>query len=199
MVSVTVGGAMLDRLEALERKVAQMVIRGKVEQADYAARRVRVRYGPEQLTGWLEWKPRKSGEVTVWEPPQIGEGATVISPDGNLDLGEVYLGSYHDTMPAPSVDPMETVMQWPDGTIVRYNREQHKLTVHVEGAARVEVTRGADIEVGEDATVKAGGEIRADAKAIRLNGGAGVVTGNHICQISGKPHSDCSSTVCAGK
>lgn len=83
------GGAMLDRLEALERKVAQMVIRGKVEQADYAARRVRVRYGPEQLTGWLEWKPRKSGEVTVWEPPQIGEGATVISPDGNLDLGEV--------------------------------------------------------------------------------------------------------------
>ncbi|MGL4506419.1 MAG: hypothetical protein ACRCUF_11855, partial [Aeromonas sobria] len=74
---------------------------------------------------------------------------------------------------------------------VRYNMVEHKLTVEVSG--------DVDVNVKQDVKVKAGGNILCDASNIKLNGGAGVVTGAHICQISGKPHADCSSTVFAGK
>lgn len=41
--------------------------------------------------------------------------------------------------------------------------------------------------------------ITEDATTIRLNGGKGVVQGDCICAFTGKPHSDLSSTVTAGK
>lgn len=179
-----------ERLERLERMIEQMVVRGKVEAVDCDAKKVRVRYGPDSVSDWIEWKPQRSGLVTIWSPPQVGEGCTIISP-GDINFGEVYLGSYHSAMTAPSVSPDETVMQWPDGTVVRYNMVEHKLTVEVSG--------DVDVNVKQDVKVKAGGNILCDASNIKLNGGAGVVTGAHICQISGKPHADCSSTVFAGK
>lgn len=171
-----------ERLEAIERRLDQMNVRGVIEQVDTVANKVRVRCGPDTLTDWIKWKPVRSGQVTMWSPPQVGEGCTVLS-DGDLDRGEVLLGSYHDAMPSPSTNPDEIVIMYPDGTKTVYDMKAHKLTVEVKG----------------DVVVNATGTIKADADKIHLNGGAGVVTGNHICQISGKPHSDCSSTVTAGK
>lgn len=174
--------SVLERLERLERRVEQMVVRGSIEAVDCGTHRVRVRYGPDSVSDWLEWKPLRSGLVTIWSPPQVGEGCTIIS-DGDINQGEVLPGSYHSGMPAPSSSPDETVIQWPDGTVIVYDMAAHELRVTVNGTAKVKAT----------------GDIIADAKNIKLNGGKGVVTGAHLCQISGKPHSDCSSTVTAGK
>ncbi|GAD74197.1 hypothetical protein [Vibrio azureus] len=41
--------------------------------------------------------------------------------------------------------------------------------------------------------------IRFSADLITMNGGKGVVQGDCICAYTGKPHSDLSSTVKAGK
>ncbi len=174
--------SILERLEELERRLDQMVVRGYIEAVDCGSHRVRVRFGDESVSDWLEWKPSRSGNVTMWSPPQVGEGCTIIS-DGDLANGEVLLGSYHSSMPAPSASPDETVIQWPDGTRVVYDMVKHELSVTVAGNVKVKAT----------------GDIIADASNIKLNGGKGVVTGAHLCQISGKPHSDCSSTVTAGK
>ncbi|MGL5285675.1 MAG: phage baseplate assembly protein V [Aeromonas sp.] len=197
---------MIERLEALERRIDQMVVRGTIEEVDCASHRVRVRYGPDSVTDWLEWKPVRSGLVTIWSPPQKGEGCTIIS-DGDLNRGEVLLGSYHNAMPSPSSDPDETVIVWADGSVLRYNMGSHVMTLEVVGDVNVKVEGNVAATVGKNmtanikgnATVDCGGTIKADASKIHLNGGAGVVTGAHICQISGKPHADCSSTVTAGK
>lgn len=178
------------RLEEIERRLEQMYVRGKVEQVDHKNHRVRVRYGPDSLSGWIEWKPQRSGQVTMWSPPQIGEGCTILS-DGDVNRGEVLIGSYHQEMPAPSDNPDETVIVWPDGTRIVYDMAKHEMKISINGQA--------EVTVAKDAKVKAGGDVYCDAQNIKLNGGAGVVTGAHICQISGKPHADCSSTVYAGK
>ncbi|EKO3439453.1 hypothetical protein NTE19_003345 [Vibrio fluvialis] len=49
-----------------------------------------------------------------------------------------------------------------------------------------------------DRTVKAA-NIAETAALITFNGGKGVVQGDCICALTGKPHSDLSSTVKAGK
>lgn len=174
--------SILDRLEELERRMDQMVVRGVIAEVNHSTQRVVVRFDEDQLTDWLEWKPSRSGRVTVWSPPEVGEGVTIIS-NGDVNMGEVFPGSYHDSMPTPSTSPDEVVVLMPDGTRITYNHKAHKLDVQVKG----------------EVNLKATGNVICDASNIKLNGGKGVVTGAHLCQISGKPHSDCSSTVTAGK
>lgn len=230
--------SVLDRLEAIERRLEQMVVRGSISAVDAATQRVRVRYGEDSVTDWLEWKPSRSGQVTIWSPPQVGEGVTVIS-DGDVNLGEVFLGSYHNSMPPPSTDPDDVVMKMPDGTVFTYNHKAHKLHIEVKGEtllevsgnltakadgdivaeaggdARVKAAGSATVEAGGAATVKGSTVALAGASGVSMNGGgsgnmscgsdgvrlgsggAGVVTGAHVCAYTGKPHAACSGTVFA--
>lgn len=166
--------SILDRLEALERKLEQMVVRGSVEAVTYDPPRIRVRYGPDSVSDWVPWKPTRSGTVTQWSPPQVGEGVTIIS-NGDINRGEVFIGSYHDDMPAPSMDGDETVTQYPDGTVVRYNHASHKLEVIVNGDASVKVSGSASVEVGENLKASAGGSAKIGCDGVlELSGKAGV-------------------------
>lgn len=229
---------LMERLENIERRLEQMVVRGKIAQVDCARQRVTVSWGDGLETDWLEWKPSRSGQVTIWSPPQVGEGVTVIS-DGDINLGEVFLGSYHNSMPPPSTDPDDVVMKMPDGTVFTYNHKAHKLHIEVKGETLIDVTGNltataqGDLvaEAKGDARVKAGGSATVEAKAQAMvkgssvvlagpsgisvdgggsgkmsasskginlgDGGAGVVTGNHVCAYTGRPHAACSSTVFA--
>ncbi len=79
-------------------------------------------------------------------------------------------------------------------------------TVTVNKNATVAVNENATVTVNKNATVTAGGDIDVDAKnvtcdatSIKLNEGAGVVTGESICHFTGSPHVDVSKTVFAGK
>lgn len=230
--------SILDRLEAIERKLEQMVVRGTVAAVDCNSQRIKVRYGEDSVTDWIEWKPSRSGQVTIWSPPQVGEGVTVIS-DGDVNQGEAFLGSYHNSMPSPSTDPDATVMKFPDGTVFTYNMKAHKLTLEVagdvdldikgnvnakatgsvsvesEGDASIKAAGKASVESGASCEIKAAaqvvlsgagismqgggsGNIGCDSGGVQLGGGgAGVVTGAHICAYTGAPHAACSGTVFA--
>ncbi|WDE69791.1 baseplate assembly protein V [Vibrio phage VPHZ6] len=209
--------SILQRLEELERKIAQMVVRGKIAEVNPDNALARVEYGPKgakQLTGWLPWKPIRTARAVTWWCPEVGEGVTVLS-EGDLALGEIVPGSYQNDYPAPSKDPNEYLVLFGDGSKVSHNRETHLLdvvnvgdvniTTHqnitVTSSGTATVDAGADVAVKckGKATVNAGGEIIANGSKIKLNGGKGVVTGDCICQFTGKPHSDISSQVTAGK
>jgi hypothetical protein len=62
-------------------------------------------------------------------------------------------------------------------------------------------TTGGDLleEVKGTLNIKVVGNAAVEAEKITFNGGEGVVTGAHICAYTGAKHSDCSSTVMAGK
>jgi phage baseplate assembly protein V len=185
------------RLEELERRVSQMVVRGKVSEVDLVTAKAKVEYGDNLTTGWLPWKPIRTGKAIVWWAPEVGEGVTVIS-EGDLVLGEIYPGSYQTSFPAPSSDADVFLVEFGDGSKVSHNRQSHKLDVVNVGD--VEITTQQNITVNcETANVEALGNIIANGSNIKLNSGKGVVTGECICQFTGKPHSDISSTVTAGK
>ncbi len=86
----------------------------------------------------------------------------------------------------------------PTGTALHITKDGH-LVLHTEKDSWR--TTGGDVleEVGGKLVVKVVGDAEVDASKIKFNGGAGVVTGAHICAFTGAPHSDCSSSVMAGK
>lgn len=168
--------SILDRLEALERKIEQMVVRGKVEAVNAKTQKITVRYGEDSVTDWIEWKPVRSGTVTIWSPPQVGEGVTVIS-DGDINQGEAFLGSYHNSMPTPSTDPDATVMKFPDGTVFTYNMKTHKLTLEVAGNTVLDVKGNITAKATGNIKAEAGGDVHLTAvgKASVESGGSAVI------------------------
>lgn len=193
----------LERLNDLERQVAQMVIRGVISQADPVKQLVRVTYGSSQkpmITGWLPIKPIRSGKAIVWWFPEVGEGVTVISP-GDCCLGEVFPGSYHSQTPAPSDNPDLFLVEFGDGSKVSHDRASNKLDVVNVGDVEITTQQNLIINTTGDVTVNAEKKfaINSTAKNISFNGGKGVVTGDCICPLTGNPHSDFSTQVTAGK
>ncbi len=81
------------------------------------------------------------------------------------------------------------ITDYEDGTRIEYDTESKTLKVNCVGDINVECV---------NAVVKAK-TVNVDSQDIKLNGGKGVVTGNHICMFTGNPHADCSTTVTAGK
>lgn len=178
------------RLEELERRMSQMVVRGKIAEVNPAKALAKVEYGEGLTTGWLTWKPIRSGKAVVWWVPEVGEGVTVIS-EGDLRLGEIFLGSYHEQFSAPSQDPDVFLVEFGDGSKVSHNRKTGVLDVINVGD--VNLTTQANL------AIKCDGNVTIDAQNIAQNGGTGVVTTSHICHFTGCPHGDGSLTVKAGK
>lgn len=104
----------------LNRKTANLIKEGTVSQTDPAANRVRVKHG-ELETDWLPYFVPFAGGVSVHRLPSVGEYCTVISPSGDMAGGLVLCGIASDRFPAPSTDPADTVVKFPDGGVIRYN------------------------------------------------------------------------------
>lgn len=137
------------RLEELERKLAQMHVRGKVVEVDYERQRARVQYGKNQTTGWLRWKPFRAGQAIVWWPLEVGEAVTVLSP-GDLTLGEILPSSYSEAYSAPSNDPDLFLIQFDNEAKLSYHRETKELTADLpEGGTTVLKSSGGVTIVGD--------------------------------------------------
>ena len=166
----------LQRLNDLERQVAQMVIRGVISKIDSANQLVRVTYGSSHkpmITGWLPIKPIRSGKAIVWWFPEIGEGVTVISP-GDCCLGEVFPGSYHSKTPAPSDNPDLFLVEFGDGSSVSHDRKNHLLKVVNVGdidfstEQKIKMTAQAGFELIGDLSVSTGKFMREIAERLKL-------------------------------
>ena len=184
--------SILRRLEAVERRLNKLNIRGLVDEIDPnmgSGGCIRVKYGDNQLSDWLPVKPMRSGESSIWWFPSVGEGVTIT----DLETGEVLPGSFNSDNPPPSRDPDVLYIKFKDDGFVSYNQET--------GNHQAEFKNDSVITIGGDATINTEGKVavNSNAKDIQLNGGSGVVTGAHICQLTGKPHSDCSTEVKAAK
>ena len=157
--------AVLSRLEALERRSHQMVVRGTISEVDPEKALAKVQWGPNQFTGWLPWKPARTGSAIVWWCPEVGEGVTVIS-DGDLARGEILPGSYTTANAAPSTNPNVFMVQFGDGAVISYDRENHALvaTLPDEGTTALTSPGGitltgntkivGTLDVSDNATVK---------------------------------------------
>ncbi|WP_459782387.1 phage baseplate assembly protein V, partial [Photobacterium sp. R1] len=127
----------------LQRRLANMIRRGRVHSVDFTMSppRVRVEYGKQAVTGWLPWMGgRASSSKTQWEPLDIGEQVIILSESGDLSAGVVMPSIPDAQSPVPSTSPDEHVSRYEDGTTLTYHRKKHTLTVDVQGQLVVKAT-----------------------------------------------------------
>jgi uncharacterized protein involved in type VI secretion and phage assembly len=86
----------------------------------------------------------------------------------------------------------------PSGTAIHITKEGQLVLSCANDGFR---TTGGDLleVVKGTLNIKVDGNAVVEAAKITLNGGKGVVTGDHICAYTGAPHSDFSSSVTAAK
>jgi phage baseplate assembly protein V len=181
-----------EETEDLRRRLQSIIRLGYVCEIHEASTLIRVQHGALK-TPFIRWFASAAGETADYRCPSVGEQAVLLNYGaGNNGTQTVALiGLFSDNFPAPSNDPNEIVRCYPDGSLVSYHAINHLLKIQVKGDVLV--------NVDQSVTVKAGGDVMVDGSNIKLNKGAGVVTGAHKCMITGLPHADCSSTVTAGK
>jgi phage baseplate assembly protein V len=130
-----------------QRRLANIIRIGTIEEADFAAARVKVRFG-EILTGWLPFGGQRAGGMRVWNPPSVGEQVVVLSPSGDLAQGVAMPGLYSDAKPAPGstgtavniVFPDGSTLSWDGGSLVFTSTAAVKIvapTIRLEGAVTV--------------------------------------------------------------
>ncbi|WP_226979291.1 phage baseplate assembly protein V [Vibrio navarrensis] len=128
----------------LQRRLANMIRRGRVHSVDFeqSPPRVKVEYEKDAVTGWLPWiSGRESSQHrTDWEPLAVGEQVIILSESGDLSAGVVLPSLPDATSPVPSTSPDEHVSRYEDGTTFIYNRKTHTLTIDVQGDVNFHAT-----------------------------------------------------------
>ncbi|MCL1124160.1 phage baseplate assembly protein V [Shewanella surugensis] len=153
----------------LQRRVANMVRRGRVHSVDFGQMppRVRVEYAPNAVTAWLPWiSGRASTYKQDWEPLVIGEAVLILSESGDLAAGVVIPSIADSITIVPSTSEFEHVSQYQDGTKLVYNRDSHKLTITIGSEGTTELNCktffiNADIE--QNGKLHSTGDIQSDA------------------------------------
>ncbi|MEL7401358.1 MAG: phage baseplate assembly protein V, partial [Pseudomonadota bacterium] len=77
----------LYRIRQLERRVSNLIRGGVVAEVQANPPRVRVEYDIDEndepvISAWLRYYEERNGHVSTWNPPKIGEQATIIAPNG---------------------------------------------------------------------------------------------------------------------
>lgn len=159
----------------LQRRMANMIRRGRVHSVDFeqSPPRVKVEYEKGAVTGWLPWiSGRESNKHrTDWEPLAIGEQVIILSESGELSAGVVLPSLPDATSPVPSTSPDEHVSRYEDGTTFTYNRKTHTLSIDVQGDANLHTTGNvtahiegtADVTVAKATTVKTEATLNVEA------------------------------------
>ncbi|MGL1344952.1 phage baseplate assembly protein V [Vibrio parahaemolyticus] len=180
----------------LQRRMANMIRRGRVHSVDFeqSPPRVKVEYEKGAVTGWLPWiSGRESNKHrTDWEPLAIGEQVIILSESGELSAGVVLPSLPDATSPVPSTSPDEHVSRYEDGTTFTYNRKTHTLTIdvqgdvsfhstgnvtsHIEGNMSAQIDGTADVTVAKATTVKTDATLNVEAaQDLSIKTGANMV------------------------
>lgn len=178
--------------EELRRRMQNMIRLGFVNEVHESGQLIRVKHGG-LISPFIKWFSESAGETKDYRCPSVGEQAILLNyASGNNGSQTVALvGLFSTKFPSPSSDPNEIIRCYPDGSKVSYHTQNHVMKIDVKGDVEVIASKGAKVTAGEKVIV--------DAASIHLNQGKGVVTGDHLCMITGKPHGDCSSQVTAAK
>lgn len=184
------------QLNDIHRRLNNLIIPGRVKQLSSDNRRIKVNHGA-CVTPFIHWLAPAMGEVNSYRAPSIGEQCLLLNLTGGMDTaGCVALFGIPSAQFSPtSATPTHTVTAFPDGTLARYDHEQHHLTLEVNGQVTV--------NAADTVTIAAQQAAHVSANKIFLNSGGGsldeVVTRQTICAFTGTPHASCGNTVFVSK
>lgn len=128
----------------------------------------------EIKTNWLSIGHTRMGLVKDWNPPSVGEQVVLVSPSGDLSQAVIIASLSSTANPAPDTDPKKPKCSYPDGAVIEYDYQAHKLTALLP--------EGATFELISDGGLKITGDIELDGK---LTATGDIESGGNIKDIKG--------------
>ncbi|WP_375646744.1 phage baseplate assembly protein V [Bartonella sp. TT29SHDZB] len=122
----------------LKRRVANMVVVGKISHVDHKNARYRVKSG-NLVSDWIPDTQARAGKTRSYEGRDVGEQVVVISSSGDLSQG-VIVGSLHtDANQAADKGSIHRTI-YPDGTSLEYDDEQNTYGIHIKSGGKFLLT-----------------------------------------------------------
>ncbi len=107
-------------------------------------------------TNWLSVGHARMGAVKDWNPPSKGEQVVLLSPSGDLSQAIIIASLSSTENPSPESDPKKPKRTYPDGAVIEYDYQNHKLSAILP--------TGATFELKSDGGLKVTGDIELDGK-----------------------------------
>lgn len=120
------------RIAELQRKFAALVIFGTVSEVDHAAKKLRVTEGA-LTTGWLPYPADTGRNYKRWRPVKVGQQFIVLCRAGDPLQGVIIGELYRNANDAPSTDEMVDLVQFADGSELRYDSKNKAMTIKSVG------------------------------------------------------------------
>lgn len=152
------------RVADLERRMANGVREGTVDQVDPAKKRVRLKLGGSDAEPFLSpWVPysQQAGALKIHSPPSPGQQMTLISPAGDIRRGQAFPFTWSDAEPSPSDAGDQHVLTFGD---LRLSLTAEGLTLQLgDSLITVEASRIVlkSAEIATDGPTKLDGGTRA--------------------------------------
>jgi len=174
----------------IQRLLHNMIRVGTIHSVDHGGpdkpALVRVSLG-ELVTDWRPYHEARAGGTTTWNPPTVGEQATVLSPSGDLGAAVVIVGLNSTGKPAPSSDPGKTVTKYPDGAVIEYDHAAHALLATLPGGGTAQLVAPGSVTI-DSPQVTMTGNCLVKKSLVFLGGmrGSGVAEGaSSVAEIDG--------------
>lgn len=187
-----------------DRMIGNLVMYGVVAEVDASGLRCRVDCDGLR-TDWIPWLAARAYEgMRAWAAPEVGEQVVVLSPYGDPSQGIVIGSVFQDAFPPRGNVPEIREFAFGDGTILRYNTNNHLLkidlsqssgnvqiicntaTVTASGSVTLETpTTHATGDLKVDGKIEAGGDITTPAEV--MAGNIGLKTHKHPTAGTGSP------------
>jgi|JI8StandDraft_1071087.scaffolds.fasta_scaffold82968_3 phage baseplate assembly protein V len=160
----------------LERRLENLIRIAEISDVDYHDPEnpvCRCMVG-ENKTNWLSIGHTRMGAVKDWNPPSEGEQVVLLSPSGDLSQAVIMASLSSTANAAPDTDPKKPKRTYPDGAVIEYDYQSHKLTASLP--------EGATFELNSDGGLKITGDIHHDGK---LTATGDIESGGNVKDVKG--------------
>ena len=160
------------RFLELESIVKNMVKVGIVESFNQNNATARVVFEDANLKSYdLPIMVKQTKDNKDYWVPDIDEPVICIFLPTGIESGFI-LGAYYNQKDKPPVtDQNKRTVKFKDGTIIEYDRKQHKLTADVKGDIDIKATGKVDMIVNGDISLQSSASIILTANRIDINEG----------------------------
>ncbi|MGL0933110.1 phage baseplate assembly protein V [Vibrio vulnificus] len=142
----------------LVRLLSEMIQFGTVIEVQAKPLRYKVQFDKNRVSGWIPMNVSHAAEVRSWKPLQVGEQVVVLKPFGAQ--GGVIVASLNQTKFDQPKDKLNLYYhEFPDGTWLEYDMEEHKLTGHVEGDLILTTAGNAKLTATQNVELKSSGDM----------------------------------------
>lgn len=152
-------GGMSQSLSDLYRRFENLLPRGIVAEVDNGAVPpvVKLRLNG-RLTGWLPYPAEIGANFRRWRPLRVGTQVQACCPSGDIAQAVIVQILYTDALAPPETGGDVDVIQWDDGTLIRYDSASHHMRILSVGDLSLEAPDGTIVVDGKNIVLRTGDE-----------------------------------------